>query len=196
MQVLRAGTDVDCGGFVGKYIANATATVAGDLSGEIANDGTAAVTGMATVSDTDGADEFTPLTDEASSYGTFSITAAGVWTYTLDTTNQMVADLVGTNLTDSLFVEAADGSPATITITITGGSLTNNVAKISDSDDGDTGELYYKFDDGGDTVEAYTLVYDLIHVNKSSTQVQNQECNYADNYYGDQVCTIKKHKSS
>ena len=31
---------------------------------------------------------------------------------------------------------------------------------------------------------------------QSSTQVQNQECNYADNYYGDQVCTIKKHKSS
>lgn len=132
-------------------VANETATIAGDLTGEVAHDATVAITGTATVSDTDGEDEFTPLTDHQGTYGTFSITAAGDWTYTVDTTNTDVASLIGADLTDSIFIEAADGSPATISITIKGGNLTDNVAMISDTDDGDTGELYYKFDEGTTT---------------------------------------------
>ena len=125
-------------------VANETAVIAGDLTGEIAFDATEALTGTATVTDADGADEFEPVTDEQSTYGSFSIDASGAWTYTLDTANETVAGLIDSNLTDSIFINAADGSPATITITITGGSAVNNVVKVTDTVDDDNGEVYYQ----------------------------------------------------
>ncbi len=67
---------------------------------------------------------FLVQTDVAGSngHGKFSITDAGVWTYTADSAhNEFVA---GTNYTDSITVKAADGTEQVVTVTITG---TNDV---------------------------------------------------------------------
>src|SRR6476646_8456346 len=57
----------------------------------------------------------------AGGYGTFTITAAGVWTYTLDNANSAVQALsVGGTLTDTFTVSSIDGTPQAVTITIHG----------------------------------------------------------------------------
>ncbi|WP_284275002.1 VCBS domain-containing protein [Bradyrhizobium iriomotense] len=62
-------------------------------------------------------------------YGTFTMTAAGVWTYTLDNANSKVQALnVGDTLTDSFTVTTIDGTPQVVTITIHG---TNDAAVVS-----------------------------------------------------------------
>jgi len=56
-------------------------------------------------------------------YGTFTMTAAGVWTYTLDDTNYAVQALhADDTLTDTFAVHTTDGTAQVVTITIHGGS--------------------------------------------------------------------------
>ena len=51
-------------------------------------------------------------TASAGGFGSFTMTAAGVWTYTLDNANSAVQALnVGGTLTDSFTVTTADGTP-------------------------------------------------------------------------------------
>jgi VCBS repeat-containing protein len=60
-------------------------------------------------------------TSSAAGYGTFMMTAAGVWTYRLDSTNSAVLALgVGDTLTDSFTVTTIGGTPQLVTITIHG----------------------------------------------------------------------------
>src|SRR5206468_4136475 len=62
-------------------------------------------------------------------YGAFTMTAAGVWTYTLDNANSAVQALnVGDTLTDSFTVTTIDGTATVATITING---SNDAAVIS-----------------------------------------------------------------
>ena len=57
------------------------------------------------------------------------MTAAGVWTYTLNNANSAVQALnVGDTLTDTFTVTTVDGTPQVVTITING---TNDAAIIS-----------------------------------------------------------------
>ena len=57
----------------------------------------------------------------ASTYGTFTLTAAGLWTYTLDNTNTAVQALnVGQTLTDTFTAVTTDGTSQVVTITING----------------------------------------------------------------------------
>ena len=75
----------------------------------------------------------------ANGYGTFTLTGAGVWTYTLDNNNAAVQALnAGDTLTDSFTATTADGTAQVVTVTITG---TNDAAVITgDTDrDGDRG---------------------------------------------------------
>jgi VCBS repeat-containing protein len=54
-------------------------------------------------------------------YGTYAVTAAGVWTYTLDNTNADVQALnVGDTLTDTFNVLTVDGTSQTVTVTVQG----------------------------------------------------------------------------
>ena len=54
-------------------------------------------------------------------YGTFTIDAAGVWTYTLNNNNAAVQSLnAGQTLTDSFTATTMDGTTQLVTITITG----------------------------------------------------------------------------
>ena len=65
----------------------------------------------------------------ASTYGTFTIDAAGVWTYTLDNNNTAVQALnVGQTLTDTFTATTVDGTEQLVTITING---RNDAAVIS-----------------------------------------------------------------
>ena len=68
-------------------------------------------------------------TASTNGYGTFTIDAAGVWTYTLDNTNATVQSRnAGQTLTDSFTVATVDGTEQVVSITITGA---NDAAVIS-----------------------------------------------------------------
>jgi len=78
-------------------------------------------TGTLTSADVDGtANLFAAQTDVAGNngYGKFTVTTAGVWTYTMNTAhNEFVS---GTNYTDSITVKSTDGTEKVVTVTITG----------------------------------------------------------------------------
>ncbi|MFK4658689.1 VCBS repeat-containing protein [Bradyrhizobium japonicum] len=80
----------------------------------------------------DPANTFTAVnspTKSAHGYGTFTMTADGVWSYTLDQSNSAVQALnVGKTLTDTFTVTSIGGTPQLITITINGA---NDAAIIS-----------------------------------------------------------------
>ena len=68
-------------------------------------------------------------TASTNGYGTFTIDAAGVWTYTLDNNNTAVQALnVGQTLTDTFTATTVDGTEQLVIITITG---RNDAAVIS-----------------------------------------------------------------
>ncbi|TWA98454.1 VCBS domain-containing protein [Bradyrhizobium stylosanthis] len=118
--------------------ANDAAIISGTAAGAVLEagvitSGTPVATGTLTDTDVDNpADTFTAVISPTSSnggYGTFTMTASGLWTYTLDNTNNAVQALNnGNTLTDSFTVTAADGTPQTVTITING---SNDSAVIS-----------------------------------------------------------------
>ena len=85
-------------------------------------------TGTLTITDVDNTAAFVEQSNVAGSkgYGKFSVTAAGVWTYVMDTAhNEFVA---GTSYTDSITVAAVDGTTKVVTVTIVG---TNDAALIT-----------------------------------------------------------------
>ena len=88
-------------------------------------------TGDLTSTDVDNApDSFTPVECQKSDegYGTFTMTADGVWTYKLDNDNYKVQSLnVGDKLTDTFAVTTIDGTEQVVTIIIGG---TNDAAVI------------------------------------------------------------------
>src|SRR5206468_355332 len=65
----------------------------------------------------------------ANHYGSYGVSAAGVWTYTLDNSNTAVQALnVGGTLSDSFTVLSEDGTAQVVNITING---TNDAAVIT-----------------------------------------------------------------
>jgi VCBS repeat-containing protein len=111
---------------------NDAAIISGATTGAI-NEGVATTTGTVTSTDVDGtANVFTAAaagTASTSGYGTYALTSAGVWTYTLNNANTTVNALAaGETLTDTFTVKAADGTSQVVTVTITG---TNDAAIIS-----------------------------------------------------------------
>ena len=117
---------------------NDAAIISGTAAGSVIEAGAAApgtptATGTLTDTDVDNTpNTFTAVsspTASAGGYGTFTMTAAGVWTYTLDNANSAVQALnAGDTLTDSFTVTTIDGTPQVVTITING---TNDAAVIS-----------------------------------------------------------------
>ena len=73
-------------------------------------------------------------TASANGFGSYTLTAAGVWTYTLDNSNATVQALnVGQTLTDTFTATTVDGTEQLVTITING---TNDAAVISGDHNG------------------------------------------------------------
>ncbi|MFO1079062.1 MAG: VCBS domain-containing protein [Reyranellaceae bacterium] len=94
-------------------------TEQGGLSNETA--GQAIATGSLHASDVDGSPTFVARSGAAASHGTFSITAAGDWSYTLNDNDPDVEALgAGDSLTDTFEVATADGTTQAVTITIAG----------------------------------------------------------------------------
>ena len=98
----------------------------------------------------------------ASTYGTFTLTAAGLWTYTLDDTNAAVQALnAGDTLIDTFTAVTTDGTSQVVTITINGaddaaaiiGETTGTVVEAGGVANGtpgiptDTGDLDADVDD-------------------------------------------------
>ena len=103
--------------------ANAAATIGGDLTGAVTEDDEDKdeASGTVTVTDSDGADTVQAQTDEAGTYGTFSIKTNGEWEYELDNTDDDTNALAaGATATDAFEIAAADGTAGTVTITVTG----------------------------------------------------------------------------
>ncbi len=109
---------------------NAAAVISGDKAASLTEtNAVQTATGTLTSTDADGtANLFTALASTAGSngYGSFTMTTAGVWTYTMNTAHDEF--VAGTTYTDSVTVTADDGTTQVITVTIAG---TNDAAVIS-----------------------------------------------------------------
>ena len=89
--------------------------------------------GLLTIADVDlGQSAFTPQTSVAASYGTFTLTTDGHWTYSADNTQTAIQQLgAGQSVTDSFTAVSADGTNSQlVTVTING---TNDVPVIGNS---------------------------------------------------------------
>ncbi|CAK3789590.1 Tandem-95 repeat protein [Vibrio crassostreae] len=111
------------------------AHITGFTTGAVTEDGQSTVSDQLYVADQDALqDHFTSQTDTPTQYGHFSITEAGLWTFTLDNTNPTVQALgKGVTATDTITVHSADGTPHQVTITVNG---TNDVAIIGGTNSG------------------------------------------------------------
>ncbi|WP_259372616.1 beta strand repeat-containing protein [Piscinibacter defluvii] len=102
---------------------NDTAVIGGVASGAAVEDAPGSVTSTLTVSDADvGEAAFQPQNAVAGAHGSFSINAAGVWTYTLNNADPAVQALgQGQSLPSETFtVRSVDGTSTTVTVAITG----------------------------------------------------------------------------
>ncbi len=82
--------------------------------------------GTLTISDVDSPAAFVAQAGTVGTYGTFTINAAGAWTYTASTAHNEFA--AGTTYTDTFTVASADGTTTTVTVNIAG---TNDAAVLS-----------------------------------------------------------------
>jgi VCBS repeat-containing protein len=112
---------------------NDAATIGGQNTGTVVeagaanNGGTPTASGTLTATDVDNTNNVfqavTTPTANNGTYGKFSITSAGAWTYSLDNTNPVVNALnAGSSLSDSFTFKSQDGTNATVTISINGAS--------------------------------------------------------------------------
>ena len=121
--------------------ANDAAVITGDTTGSlveasgVANGtpGTEIATGHLNSTDVDNPDDAWNVVGASlrgdNSFGSYTLTSAGVWTYTLDNSNAAVQALnVGQTLTDTFTATTVDGTAQLVTITINGA---NDVAVIS-----------------------------------------------------------------
>ncbi|MDC2891186.1 VCBS domain-containing protein [Psychrosphaera algicola] len=70
-------------------------------------------------------------TNTKTTYGTFSITESGAWTYELDVTNSDVTSLTSdATLTDFITITSKDGTTSVIEVTINGIAAVNTAASI------------------------------------------------------------------
>ena len=78
----------------------------------------ASASGDLTIDDVDGPELFVAQTGSAGTYGSLSINAAGQWSYLAGSAYPGLAP--GQSLTDTFVVRAADGTPTTVSVTISG----------------------------------------------------------------------------
>src|SRR5882672_11019 len=126
---------IDINGVNDAAVISGTAAGAVIQAGGVANAAPATPTATGTLTDADvdnTPNTFTAVSSpeaSAGGYGTFTMTAAGVWTYTINEANNAVQALnVGGTLTDTFTVTTVDGTAKVVTVTIDG---TNDAAIIS-----------------------------------------------------------------
>ena len=86
------------------------------------NNGNLNTSGTITVNDVDtGESSFQSVSNQAGTYGDFSITTSGIWTYTVNNRVAAIQNLIsGHNLTDSFTFHSFDGTAEVVTVTILG----------------------------------------------------------------------------
>ncbi|WP_299074893.1 VCBS domain-containing protein [uncultured Paraglaciecola sp.] len=116
-----------------------TAIIEGVLSATVQNIASEPVTASVSVTDPNfEEDAIVAQSDIVLTYGTFSIGADGGWSYTVDVTNESVADLVvGESVNDTITIASIDGTTAEIKVRV---AALTQVVKISDIGN-DTGEI-------------------------------------------------------
>ena len=120
------------------------AIIEGKFGGTIQNTATDPLTGLVTIIDPNfEEDAIVSQTEVVLNYGTFSISANGSWSYTVNTENDTVASLeLGDSVSDSITIASIDGTTAEIDIRV---AALTQVVKISDTG-GDTGEIRFSVD--------------------------------------------------
>lgn len=120
------------------------AIIEGVFAGTVQNTISEPLTGMVTVIDPNfEEDAIIVQSDVALDYGTFSISAQGSWSYTVDVENETVANLaVGNSVNDTVTITSIDGTTAEISVRI---AALTQVVKISDTGN-DTGEIRFSVD--------------------------------------------------
>lgn len=157
--VTATATYIDDEGFAETAVSAATVAIApagtntpatfDGLTASVTNAATAAITGTIVVTDIDdGEATIVAQTDTTTTYGSFSVTDAGAFTYTLNVADAAVAALMGASdtLADQVSITSFDGTIATFDITISGVNAPaagNQAAVIRDLTDDDTGELRF-----------------------------------------------------
>ena len=127
--------------------ANPDAITEGDTTTDVTTTGTATHTDI----DANNADDvFTAVTAgtaSTSGYGTYEVSTAGVWTYTLDSTNATVKALNTGSIaiTDTITITAEDGTTESITITINGSNDAPTVSTVI-SDASTNEDAVYSYD--------------------------------------------------
>ncbi|CAN7550722.1 Ig-like domain-containing protein [Phenylobacterium sp. LjRoot225] len=125
---------------------NDPAVITGASSGSVTEAGASGAgaqlaTGTLLISDVDSPATFQTASGAASAngYGTYSVTSAGVWTYTLNDSNTTVDGLNdGQTLTDTFTVLSQDGTSKVVTITINGDTDTEAGQAINGTNGNDT----------------------------------------------------------
>ncbi len=130
---------------------NDPASISGTATGSVTEGATAPITGKLDVTDVDAGEavfQVATAQRSASGYGRFSITANGNWSYLLDNSNPVVAQLsAGKSLADSFIVRTAGGESKEVQITIVGandaptfsGSFAGQVVEAGGSRNGEPG---------------------------------------------------------
>lgn len=105
---------------------NDAAPIDGAATGSVTEDGQQTATGALTVSDVDTGEASFQAGTTAGGYGALSLSAAGVWTYTL---NNAAAQSLGGGqaVTDAITVKSLDGTTKVVNVTVNG---TNDAAVI------------------------------------------------------------------
>ncbi len=133
---------------------NDVAEIAGEVIGTVtesgsSNDGGSSTkTGQLTISDIDNFENsFEAEENKTTTYGKFSITSQGSWTYLLNNDNETINKLNSNSeaLKDTFTIKSIDGTPQIITITINGA---NDAAVIDGTTTGSVTEDDSTFDDG------------------------------------------------
>ncbi|EWH09996.1 leucyl-tRNA synthetase class Ia [Catenovulum agarivorans DS-2] len=152
---------------------NNQATFSGDSQQSISADASSNIAGSLTVSDPDSGEAyFVAMEQVATSYGNFSLSKEGTWTYELDSNNSFVNNLSSSSdtLTDNITISSADGTNHIIVITIVGIDTTNNtpasISGLSKTITNNTasdveGEIYIH-DADGDNEEAAIAQNDVV----------------------------------
>lgn len=143
-DVITSDLFIGIGAAVGYNNDPIPAVFEGTLSATINSSSTVPLTGEVTILDLNfEEDAIIPQTDIVLTYGTFSITAEGAWSYAVDTANETVAALeLGNAVNELITITSIDGTTATIDIKV---AALTQVAKISDLG-GDTGEIRFSVD--------------------------------------------------
>ena len=149
---VAAGVDAS---HVNVVVANHTATIAGQATGTVTEDGTLTATGALVVTDADAGQAHTQAGTGATAHGSFAVDTNGNWNFAAD--NASIQSLAaGETAVDTFVVTSQDGTAQqVVNVTIQG---TNDVATLTGSAAGDVLE-----DAAGSTASGSLAVSDADH---------------------------------